>query len=63
MVSWTIRINGDGDGDGGYVSFGVRVAASETILSEYAIIDFECGAAMWWVLVSEIDLTPSWTSP
>jgi len=38
----------------------VLVTASEAILSKHAIIDFECGVAMRWVLASEIDLTQLW---
>ena len=34
-----------------------RAAVSETILSECAIVDFECNVVMQQVLISEIDST------
>ena len=62
-VSLIIRINFDakrsGIGQRERVSgefLWERVAVSETILDERAIVDFECGVAMWRVLISEIDL-------
>ena len=58
MVSETIRIGFDakgiGAGQGERVSCELHwVAASETILSECAVVDFECDVAMRQVLVSE----------
>jgi len=43
-------------------SSGYAGAEGEAILSEHAIIDFECGVAMRRVLVSEMDLTQLWWS-
>ena len=69
MVSETIRIDFDAKGIGAgqreRVScefLWIRVAASEAIFSERTIVDFECDAAMRWVLISEIDLAELWRS-
>ena len=43
-------------------SIWVHVAASETILSEGTIVNFECGVAMWRVMISEIDMAELWRS-
>ena len=70
MVSLTIRIDFDAEGivagqreRVSWEFLWVRVAASETILGECAIINFECDVATWRVLIFEIDLMELWRCP